>query len=649
MKRMLLLPLLAAGISTHIAAAAYVQSVEFPFDAYPKQLWERELVWLKNIGIHNVAFAPASRSDPSDFLGLLNRVGLSAASSPTPRFRVSALSADALVRSREILALGKGSLVWTDVESSIRPVFHKGAISFSGEEQPTLAALRRNTALLQYWGGLFGSMTVSDVNPVSAKFPEGVGARQMLFGGGASAVSLVNRSESAWRGDLRVHYPALKRAIALPPVEVPANEALWLPVNIPLGNGALCKDCAGFGNTDHIVYATAELTGVEYENGILAMEFAAPASGEVVLQLSHEPSGPLLAAAKPTSFSWDEKTSRVRLAIPAGKAPAYRVRIALAIEPPEASAFFVDAKPLMIGHENRIATSYSSEDIAKRSRLKLSATWKTRQEVKSPTEIDYLIDVPAAAMHGDHVQVELEADGVQMSHARLQLLRAASLRIREAAALHFGMEEELPVFPALISMDRTSGRDISVVIRNNFPEIRTYTLEIAGSDLEFSPSKIDIIIGASMERDVSVRVFAAGAEKGIHSAKFKLSGPAQAELAARILVIPRNETVAYREDFDGDGSPEYVLETQKVRAVFSTPDGGRWLEFVWKDSGRNVLPEAGVPVGLVRVSLKGSELTVETEARGAGLKMELKTEKKGGVLLDVRHPSANRAIYGLSR
>jgi hypothetical protein len=26
---------------------------------------------------------------------------------------------------------------------------------------------------------------------------------------------------------------------------------------------------------------------------------------------------------------------------------------------------------------------------------------------------------------------------------------------------------------------------------------------------------------------------------------------------------------------------------------FSAQDGGRWLEFVWKDSGLNVLPEDG--------------------------------------------------------
>ena len=648
MRRQLLLVLFAAGL----AQAAFVQSVEFPFDTFPRQLWERELVWLKNIGIGCVTYPARSGIKGSDELArLVRRLGMTAFTGktlPQPVFSVSALSPGALVRSREILSSGKGSLLWTDVEDTVSPTFHKGAISFNGDEQASLAALRRNATLLQYWGPLMDTVTVSAVHPVSGNFPEGVGARQLLFAhGAASVVSIVNRTGTAYRGDLRVSYPLLKRAIVLPRVEVPPGEALWLPVNIPLSNGPLCKDCTGLGNGDQLIYATAELTAAEYENGILAMEFSAPAAGEVVLQLSREPTGPLLAAAKPSSFDWDEKTSRVRLAIPAGKGPAHRVRIAIAIEPPESSAFFVDAKSLIVGQPNRIATSYSSEDIAKRSRLKIPANWNVRQEIKSPTELDYIVDVPSDVLHGDRVEVELEADGVRMSHARLQLLRPASVRIREAVGLHFGTEAQLPVVPALVPVDRTSGRDIALVVRNNFPEIRNCTVEISSPDLEFSPAKIEITIGASMERDVSVRVFATNANAGLHTATIKLSGLATVELPAQFLVIPRNETVAYRADFDEDGRPEFILENQKVRAVFSAPDGGRWMEFVWKDSGRNVLPEAGVNVGAARLSLTGTELTIEKDEP---LPFEiLKSEKHGDIFLDVHRPAPNRSAYILRR
>src|SRR5579883_1074003 len=35
----------------------FVQAVEFPYYLYPRALWERELVWLKAIGIHTVEFS----------------------------------------------------------------------------------------------------------------------------------------------------------------------------------------------------------------------------------------------------------------------------------------------------------------------------------------------------------------------------------------------------------------------------------------------------------------------------------------------------------------------------------------------------------------------------------------------------------------
>ena len=56
------------------------------------------------------------------------------------------------------------------------------------------------------------------------------------------------------------------------------------------------------------------------ENGVLAMEFYATSPGEVVLQLSREPTGPLLASGHPSVFDWEPKTQRVRLPIPAGNA-----------------------------------------------------------------------------------------------------------------------------------------------------------------------------------------------------------------------------------------------------------------------------------------------------------------------------------------
>ena len=60
-------------------------------------------------------------------------------------------------------------------------------------------------------------------------------------------------------------------------------------MSVSLGPDGLCRECTNFAPTEHIVYATAELLSIEFENGILAMEFAAPEAGEVILQLARRP------------------------------------------------------------------------------------------------------------------------------------------------------------------------------------------------------------------------------------------------------------------------------------------------------------------------------------------------------------------------
>src|SRR5579885_2654437 len=80
----------------------YVQAVEFPYYLYPRALWERELVWLKNIGIQTVEFSvpwnwhqlqpgdydltgrTSPRRDLVGFVRILRRLGLHAWVRPLP-------------------------------------------------------------------------------------------------------------------------------------------------------------------------------------------------------------------------------------------------------------------------------------------------------------------------------------------------------------------------------------------------------------------------------------------------------------------------------------------------------------------------------------------------------------------------------------
>ncbi len=140
------------------------------------------------------------------------------------------------------------------------------------------------------------------------------------------------------------------------------------------------------------------------------------------------------------------------------------------------------------------------------------------------------------------------------------------------------------------------GTNLDLTVRNNWPAIRTFHLEAAGEGLEFFPAKTEIAVGAMDERRVPLRVFAAEGRRSDRPARLAPARrPARRdlEMPMRVVLLPRGRTVAWSADLDGDGSPEWVLESPRARAVFSAQDGGRWMEFTWKDTNLNFLPEQG--------------------------------------------------------
>jgi hypothetical protein len=108
-----------------------------------------------------------------------------------------------------------------------------------------------------------------------------------------------------------------------------------------------------------------------------------------------------------------------------------------------------------------------------------------------------------------------------------------------------------------------------------------------------------------------------------------------------------------------------VLETQKVRAIFSSQDGGRWMEFNWKDTNLNFLPPQGVfaASGPVEVHAAGDTLefigkgwkrtarltdtTLSIEQTTALPADKLAPDRRGNVDFHIDRPAANRATYSL--
>jgi hypothetical protein len=733
--------------------AEYVQAVEFPYYLYPRAQWERELVWMRTIGVRTVEFSIpwnwhqlqpgefdfTGRTSPRrDLVGLihvLRKLGLRAWVRPLPPVEgwlndgapatadagaraawikqlgsllatqtashggpvayvegatlaidaapapaaasISATDPAALALSRQAIVAGR-AILWTGVEDAVwpagwepdaGPLLRTGVVGLAGDERPAVGALRRDGALLRNWTALLGALRpVPMPRQAPRKLPAGVTVAE-LASAPASAVSLTNRGRRDFHDDLRVLDPASRRTLVIPGVTVPAGDSLWLPLDVSLAQGALCRECSTFSPAEKIVYATAELLSVEFENGILAMEFAAPQAGAVVLQLARRPIGPFLAGGKPTEFDWDAATQRARLPIPAGTAADRRVRIGIAIAAPETSAFFDEAHRLVIGQNNLLSTTYSSPDLAERSRLRLPEGFSATPNRKSPNEIEYQVGVPADALHGDWANLALEADGVPLGRARVQLFRPASIRLFEAIQLHFGAQAELAVDPPTAPIEPRAGTDLEIGIRNNSPSIETYTLAASGDGLEFFPPSTEISVGATAERRVSLRIFArpdAADVEGLREWHLRVSGATTLDIPMRAVLVPRGRTVAWSADLDGDGSPEWILESQKARAVFSTQDGGRWIEFTSKDAGANFLPETGAfaALGPVQVQARGDAL--EFSGRGwrrtvrlaeSTLSIEQDTplpadglapEKRGNIGLEIAHPSASRATYTLS-
>jgi len=162
---------------------------------------------------------------------------------------------------------------------------------------------------------------------------------------------------------------------------------------------------------------------MEYENGILALEFAAPNAARSFS----------ISPASPPARSSPEANPRLRLGRnhqtrapphPAGKGAGNRVRIGLAIEAPDATAFFDSARVLLIGETNNLIAQFSSDAILQRSRLRAAPELHiTQTRQRRPAQKRLPHRVPDTVIHGDRTELALEADGARMSHANPEYMR----------------------------------------------------------------------------------------------------------------------------------------------------------------------------------------------------------------------------------
>ena len=182
--------------------------------------------------------------------------------------------------------------------------------------------------------------------------------------------------------------------------------------------------------TEHIVYATAELLSIEFENGILAMEFAAPRA-----RRSHSADD----APPQRSVPGRGQAHRVRLGRAAHARAPQDPRQHTARQPRAHRNRHRSARHLGLLQRSPPPGDRAQEHglhhvLFRRSRRALApapARWlhgdsdrrnrPTKSTTKSPSR--------PTPLHGDFANLALEADGVPLGRAHVQLFRPASIRL----------------------------------------------------------------------------------------------------------------------------------------------------------------------------------------------------------------------------
>ncbi len=117
--------------------------------------------------------------------------------------------------------------------------------------------------------------------------------------------------------------------------------------------------------------------------------------------------------------------------------------------------------------------------------------------------------------------------------------------------------------------------------------------------LDFSPAKLEVTVGASTSRDVSLRVFAKDAAPGLHAGLVTVTGAATAAEPIQFAVYPTGGAIA----FSAGGFS--LIESAGFRASFLP---GRWLEFIARGNNQNLLANTGTPFTPGEIEAAGDAL-----------------------------------------
>lgn len=460
-----------------------------------------------------------------------------------------------LLASRLLLSRGAKGWVHSPGQDGFTPAGHvapgrnrhhrwDAALGADATLQPAARAVRRNGALLEFWGPLLAAShlaTALQGQPAVRVDGDGaasVAATQLVAGENAPPVRgrtgerglLVVSNldlENAFDGTLDILSPRASARDAGPasrislPVTVPARQSLLLPLHYPLCSATkLGKTCQ-----DEVIAAGAELLHVERDARTLALSFYTPARATVLLHLERQPRRLTLDETKPESL-WTPEKRELRIQIPRGASPDFlrTVKIHLPYTP------HVPEKPDPEKHGRR---DFEFE-IADAVRFPLS-------ENSSLPSFPPLILLP--------------------EKGKGRLVLQATNHNSLGRDIHFSIDSPLAV-SSWMGLDPGETRQLEVKL-----------------DLSDRPG------GAA----------AKPAADGLYHGTFEIkSGRDRRTVPIRFLRLNEGGVASYQYDFDRDGNAEWVLENKALRLIVDPADGGRALALVSKESGQNLTTSVGM-------------------------------------------------------
>ena len=400
---------------------------------------------------------------------------------------------------------------------------------------------------------------------------------------------------------------APERSLRLPALTLPPRESLLLPLRVPISN-PYWQMAPGIDPADEVFYSTAELSRVSYDGTILALEFTAPADGEVALRLARTPERAALDGT-PTAVQEDAARHLYVVKIARGEAPHFIRKLEIAYPHEGPRVVFEAQEPWITGEtravrvrvenpgpntfQGELSLAAGSFHHAVDAPLEVSVPAKSERVFSFPVEIppyaaaDQMVDLTATLR-------ERDSTVVWAWHSQAAVHRPFDWSIGPAQAFPLREDLHVPiVHPTLVSVDLPAEAVIQVRVKNWQDHEQAVTLAASGSQLEVTPAVTQLVMPPGAQQNLEIHAAPQGSSGCYHLTIDLRSGSYQATEEVAIAAIGKNDAIAYTLDYDRDGFPDIILENSSLRLFVSPYDGGRAFAFVSKATGANAFNSVG--------------------------------------------------------